>query len=286
MSARILKGAEVAAALNEQITAWVAQLKAAGVTPTLAIVRAGERPDDVSYERAALKKAEKLGLGTRSVVLAANVTQEEVLGHIAALNDDASVHGVLVLRPLPPQVDEAAVRNALNPAKDADGLTDVSISGVFTGNGSGFAPCTAQSCMEILEHYGVELEGRRALVIGRSLVVGRSVSMMLLQRDATVHIAHSRTRNLPELARDADIIVACAGRAQMVGEEYLRPGQTVVDVGINFTPEGVMVGDVDFTVAEQVVSAVTPVPGGVGSVTTSVLCKHVVQAALAAAGLG
>lgn len=283
--AKVLKGAEVAAAINAEIEEGVERLKAAGTVPCLAILRAGDSPDDVSYERAALKKAEKLGLDARSVVLSENVETATVVRSIEALNEDESVHGVLILRPLPPQVDETAVRNALDPAKDADGLTDVSISGVFTGNGEGFAPCTAQSCMEILEHYGVELDGKRALVIGRSLVVGRSVAMMLLARNATVQIAHTHTSNTPHLAQKSDIIIACAGRAQMVDASYLRPGQTLIDVGINFTDEGKMVGDVDFDAAQSIVDALTPVPGGVGSVTTSVLCKHVVQAACKAAGL-
>jgi methylenetetrahydrofolate dehydrogenase (NADP+)/methenyltetrahydrofolate cyclohydrolase len=278
--ATILKGAEVADALNAQLIAEVEELKATGLTPTLAILRVGERGDDISYERGATKRAEKVGVAVKNVLLPADVAQSELEAAIDELNADASVHGVLMFRPLPKHIDEDAVRNRLAPAKDIDGITDASAAGVFTGQNTGFAPCTPQACMEILEYFGVEVKGREAVVVGRSLVVGKPAAMMLLDRHATVTVCHSRTIDLPAVVRRADIVIACVGRAQMLDAEYFSPGQVVIDVGINVTEDGALVGDVDFQAAEPIVEALTPVPGGVGTVTTSVLVKHVVQAAM------
>jgi methylenetetrahydrofolate dehydrogenase (NADP+)/methenyltetrahydrofolate cyclohydrolase len=275
----VLSGAEVAAALNKGIAQDVEALKARGVAPALAIVRVGERGDDLSYERGATKRAEKVGVAVRSVALAADVTQKELLGVIRELNVDAAVHGVLLFRPLPGHIDEDTVRNALVPEKDVDGITDLSLAGVFAGNDTGYAPCTPQACMEILDHFGIDVKGKNAVVVGRSLVVGKPAAMMLLDRHATVTVCHSRTVDLPSVVRAADIVIACVGRPRMLGAEYLSTGQTVIDVGINVTDEGTLVGDVDFEVAEGIVAAITPVPGGVGTVTTSVLMKHVVEAA-------
>lgn len=277
--AHILKGAEVVEALNAGIESEVKHLKTKGVDPTLAIVRVGERGDDISYERGATKRAEKLGVAVKSLVLAEDSTTAELVQTIEALNADHSVHGVLMFRPLPQHIDEDVVRNTLAPAKDIDGITDLSLAGVFSDTATGFAPCTAQACMEILKHFGVELKGKKAVVVGRSLVVGKPVSLLLLAQHATVTIAHSRTANLPGTVKAADIVIACVGRAQMVDASYLSPGQIVIDVGINVTEEGTLVGDVNTGEAEPIVEAITPVPGGVGTVTTSVLVKNVVQAA-------
>jgi methylenetetrahydrofolate dehydrogenase (NADP+)/methenyltetrahydrofolate cyclohydrolase len=278
-TARILKGAEVVAALDGRIAAEVVRLKAQGVCPTLAIVRVGGRGDDVSYERGATKRAEKVGVGIKNVVLPEGVTQDDLLGAIEQLNNDASVHGVLLFRPLPRHIDEDAVRNALDVVKDVDGITDLSLAAVFAGTGTGFAPCTPAACMEIIEHFGIEVKGRSAVVVGRSLVVGRPAAMMLLERNATVTICHSRTKGLQLSVQGADIVIACVGREQMIDGNYLSEGQVVIDVGINVAEDGQLVGDVDFKDAEGTVAAVTPVPGGVGTVTTSVLMKHVVEAA-------
>jgi methylenetetrahydrofolate dehydrogenase (NADP+)/methenyltetrahydrofolate cyclohydrolase len=277
--ASILKGSEVADALSARLATDVEELKDSGIQPTLAILRVGERGEDLSYERGAIKRAEKVGVLTQSIVLPEDVLQDELEAAIDRLNADSEVHGVLMFRPLPAHINEDAARNRLAPAKDVDGITDTSAVGVFTGRGFGFAPCTPQACMEILEHFGVEFKGRRAVVVGRSLVVGKPAAMMLLERHATVTICHSRTRDLPEVVRSAEIVIACVGRAKMITAEYLSPGQIVIDVGINVTEQGDLVGDVDFETAERVVGALTPVPGGVGAVTTSVLMKHVVQAA-------
>jgi methylenetetrahydrofolate dehydrogenase (NADP+)/methenyltetrahydrofolate cyclohydrolase len=276
----ILKGDKVVDALNSRITKDVEMLKSQGVLPTLAILRVGERPDDVSYERGAMKRAEKVGVAVRNVLLPETVRVEALIAAIESLNTDASVHGVLLFRPLPAHIDEDLVRNTLISDKDIDGITDLSLSGVFTDTSTGFAPCTAAACLEIIDHYDIELKGRRVVVIGRSLVIGKPVAMMLLARHATVTLAHSRTEDLPSVAREADVVIVCVGRAQMVGDGYLKPGQTVIDVGINVTGDGQLVGDVDFAAAETIASVrITPVPGGVGTVTTSVLMKHVVTAA-------
>lgn len=279
MTASVLKGFDVVEAMNAQIAEEVEKLKGKGIVPLLAILRVGERGDDVSYERGATKRAEKVGVAIKNVVLPENVAQEDLLAAIEALNNDQAVHGVLMFRPLPVHIDEEAVRNALDPKKDVDGITDLSLAGVFSGTNTGYAPCTAQACMEIIDHFGYQLKGKNVVVIGRSLVVGKPLAMMLLGRHATVTIAHSRTENLAQIAAGADVVIACVGRAQMIDESYLSQGQIVIDVGINFTPEGSLVGDVDFESAQAVVEAITPVPGGVGTVTTSTLMKHVVEAA-------
>lgn len=277
--AELLKGAAVVTALNEKMMAEIATLKSKGISPTLAILRVGERDDDISYEKGAMKRCETVGVAVKNVVLPADVTQDDLMANVNALNNDNNVHGVLIFRPLPKHLDEEAVRNALKPEKDIDGITDGSLAGVFTGNGRGFAPCTAQACMEILDYYKVDCKGKRAVVIGRSLVVGKPAAIMLMGKNATVTVCHTRTVDMPAVARTADILIVAAGKANAVTKEYLAPGQIVVDVGINMTEDGKLCGDVKFDDAEPIVGAVTPVPGGVGTVTTSVLVSHVVEAA-------
>ncbi|HIY07942.1 MAG TPA: bifunctional 5,10-methylenetetrahydrofolate dehydrogenase/5,10-methenyltetrahydrofolate cyclohydrolase [Firmicutes bacterium] len=277
--AKLLKGAEVTAALNERIKADVEDLKAKGVNPTLAIVRVGERPDDLSYERGATKRCDTLGVAVEKVLLPEDVTQEELMAAIDRVNNDDRIHGVLIFRPLPKHLDDEAVRRALKPEKDIDGITDGSLVGVFAGTKQGFPPCTPQACMEILDHYGIDPKGKRAVVIGRSLVVGKPAAMMLLGKHATVTVCHTRTVDMPAVCREAEILIVAAGRAGVVGKEYFAPGQIVIDVGINVNAEGKLCGDVNFEEAEPVVEAITPVPGGVGTVTTSVLVGHVVEAA-------
>ncbi len=278
--AEILKGAPVTAALNENMTKEVACLKEQGIVPTLAILRVGERPDDLSYERGAMKRCETVGVEVRNVVLDADVSQEDFDAALTQLNDDDSVHGILLFRPLPKHLDGEKARCMLKPEKDVDGCTDGSLAGVFTNTKVGFPPCTAQAAMEILNYYGVDCSGKRAAVIGRSLVVGRPVSMMLMHKNATVTTCHTKTVNMPEITRQADILIVCAGQMESIGAEYLSEGQTVVDVGIGWNDEkGKLCGDVKFEEAEKVAGAVTPVPGGVGTVTTSVLVSHVVEAA-------
>ena len=277
--AEILKGAPVAAAIDAETAERAAVLTAKGKTPTLAILRVGERPDDVYYENAASKRCAKLGINTVKFTFSADASQREVMDAVEKINTDDSIHGALIFRPMPKSIDEEAVRQALSPEKDVDGITDISMAGVFTGSERGFAPCTAQSCMEILKFYGIDPKGKKAAVLGRSLVIGRPVAMMLMAANATVTVCHTRTENIAEEAQKADIVIAAVGRAKICGADHFRQGQVVLDVGMNATDEGKMCGDVDFDSAELVVDAITPVPGGVGSVTTSVLLRHVVEAA-------
>ena len=276
---KILKGSEVVEDLNERISAQVEKLKSQNVQPALVIVRVGERGDDISYERGATKRAEKLGVEVQSIVLPESIETAELQEVISKLNQNDEVHGVLMFRPLPKHIDEDLIRNTLAPQKDIDGITDLSLAGVFSDTDTGFAPCTAQACMEILKHFNYDLKGKRAVVVGRSLVIGKPVAMLLLAEHATVTIAHSRTNDLPGTVKEADIVIACVGRAQMVDARYLSPGQVVIDVGINVMDDGALVGDVNAEEAEGIVEAITPVPGGVGTVTTSVLIQNVVQAA-------
>ena len=277
--AELWKGAPVAAALTERLIPRAQALVEKGVTPTLAIVRVGERPEDLSYERGALKRCEKVGIAVRQYLLTSEATQADLMEVIEDINRDDSIHGCLMFRPLPKHMDEAAACAALSPAKDVDGITAGSLAAVFSGSGAGYPPCTAQACLEILDHYGYELKGKRAVVVGRSLVIGKPVSMLLLGRHATVTICHTRTADLPGECRQADVLVAAAGKAGAVSAQCLAPGQVVLDVGINVDENGNLVGDVDFAAAENTVEAITPVPGGVGAVTTSVLARHVIEAA-------
>ena len=277
--AKQLLGKEVTAALNERIKADVAKLEEKGVKPTLCIIRVGENDSDISYERGATKRCETLGVACEKILLPADVSQEELLATIDKVNKDDAIHGVLLFRPLPKHLDQSVIENALDPAKDVDCMTDGSMSGVFTGKNVGFPPCTPQACMEILDHYGIDCTGKKAVVVGRSLVVGKPAAMMLIKKNATVTVCHTRTVDMPSVVREADIVIVAAGRAGIVDDTYLAPGQVVIDVGINVNAEGKLCGDVDYAKAEPVVEAITPVPGGVGSVTTSVLVGHVVEAA-------
>jgi methylenetetrahydrofolate dehydrogenase (NADP+)/methenyltetrahydrofolate cyclohydrolase len=284
--AELLNGAPVVEALNRSIALKAVELAGRGIIPTLAIVRIGERQDDIAYERGAVKRCEKTSVQVRQVLLPADVTQERLIDELQKLNADTMVHGILLFRPLPKGIDDNAVRNMVAPSKDIDGITDLSLAGVFTGSAIGYPPCTAQACMEILNHYGIDPAVRRTVVIGRSLVVGKPLTMMLIARNATVTVCHTRTMDMPELCRKAEILIASAGRAKVVGKSCLSPNQIVIDVGINVDENGNMCGDVHFQEAEQIVKAITPVPGGVGTVTTSVLVKHVVEAAAKSAETG
>ncbi|MCC8029392.1 MAG: bifunctional 5,10-methylenetetrahydrofolate dehydrogenase/5,10-methenyltetrahydrofolate cyclohydrolase [Lachnospiraceae bacterium] len=278
--ATLLKGAPAAAALSEKMRRDTEELRASGVTPTLGILRVGERDDDLSYERGAMNRCASAGVAVRNAVLPADVDSDTFFAALADLNEDDSVHGILMFRPLPKHLDEEKARRLLSPAKDVDGCTDASLAGVFTNTPIGFAPCTAQAVMEILKFYGIDCAGKKAAVIGRSLVVGRPVSMMLMHENATVAICHTRTPDVPSVTREADLVIACSGQMESVGAAYVRAEQTVIDVGIGWNEEkGKMCGDVRFEEVEPVVSALTPVPGGVGSVTACVLVSHVVEAA-------
>ena len=288
--AKLLLGKEVTAAMNEKLQARVAALKEKGVTPKLAIVRCGENPSDLSYEKGATARAELIGVEVQKFVLPEDVTKEALIAQIEAINADDSIHGVLMFRPLPKHLkaDQNEICNRLDPKKDVDCMTHLSNAGVFEGlNGLGFAPCTPAACMEILDYYGIDCKGKNAVVIGRSLVVGKPAAMMLMGKNATVTVCHTKTVNTAEICRNADIIVSAAGVLNSLTKDYVRPGQVVVDVSINWDEnkinakggKGGIAGDAKFDEVEPIVEAITPVPGGVGSVTTSVLMKHVVEAA-------
>ncbi|MBR4165507.1 MAG: bifunctional 5,10-methylenetetrahydrofolate dehydrogenase/5,10-methenyltetrahydrofolate cyclohydrolase [Lachnospiraceae bacterium] len=282
--AMLLKGAPAAAALNERSAAAAAALKAKGIVPTLAILRVGARDGDLSYERGAMKRCEQIGADVKNVVLPADVEADVFFAALESLNRDDTVHGILMLRPLPKHLDGERARRMLAPEKDVDGCTDGSLAGVFTNTPLGFPPCTAQAAMEILKYYGIPFSGKRAAVIGRSLVVGRPAAMMLMHENATVTVCHTRTADVPAVTREADIVIAASGQPESIGAEFLREGQTVIDVGISWNEaKQKLCGDVRFEEAEPLVEAITPVPGGVGAVTTSVLVSHVVEAAARAA---
>ena len=274
-----LTGKEVSNAVKERVAEGVKTLAQSGITPTLAILRVGERPDDLSYERSAIKVAATLGIEVRSIVLPADATQEQIEVAIDGINDDVSIHGCLMFRPLPKGIDETALCNRLDARKDMDGIGLSSLAGIFAGTGQGYAPCTAQACIEICDYYNVPVQGKRVVVIGRSLVIGKPVSMLFLQRNATVTICHSRSENLAEITREADVVVCATGRAKAYDARYFSAGQTVIDVGINVDDQGNLCGDVDFDSVEPLVATITPVPRGVGSVTTALLMEHVVKAA-------
>ena len=278
--ARILKGKEVADALTARMQQDVEELKAQGVTPTLCIFRVGERPDDLAYERGATKRAQAAGVKVKNLILPGDVPQDVFDRELNRVNKDDTIHGILLFMPLPKHLDTERARQMLNPAKDVDGCTDLSLAGVFTNTKTGFPPCTAQAAMEILHHFDIPVSGKKAAVIGRSLVIGRPVGMMLMHENATVVNCHTRTVDVPSITREADILIAAAGRLHSVTRDFTNPDQVVIDVGINWDEEkGGISGDVAFEDVEPHVQAITPVPGGVGSVTSSVLIGHVIEAA-------
>ena len=286
--AKRLLGKEVNEALVASLQTRAAALKEKGVTPTLAILRLGENPSDLSYEKGATKRAEEIGVAIKNFILPEASTKEEVLAVIDQINADDSIHGCLMFRPLPKHLkaDQDEICNRLAPKKDVDSMTHMSNAGVFEGQDLGYAPCTPAACMEILDHYGIDCKGKKAVVIGRSLVVGKPAAMMLMAKNATVTVCHTRTVDPAAVCREADIIISAAGVLNSLTKDFVRPGQVVIDVSMNWNPEkitskgkGGMCGDAIFDEVEPIVGAITPVPGGVGAVTTSVLMKHVVEAA-------
>ena len=291
--ARLLLGREAAVSLDQRTSEAAAALKAAGITPALAIVRCGENASDLAYEAGVLKRSKAAGIEVRRVILKENCEKESLIREIHKLNEDPGVHGVLMFRPLPKALKpyEGGICNELSPEKDVDCMTDLSNAGVYEGKELGFPPCTPSACMEILDYYGIDLEGKNVVVIGRSLVVGRPLAMMLMARHATVTICHTRTRDLPSITRRADVIVSSAGVLNSLTAEHVREGQVVIDVSINWDPSGKggkggIAGDAAFDEIEGIAGAITPVPGGVGAVTTSVLFSHVVTAAQRQKGKG
>lgn len=277
---KLLKGKAVADAITEKLITEVEVLKSKGIIPTLAIMRVGERSDDISYERGATKRCEAVGVAVKNILLPQDVPEADFFAVLEELNQDDSVHGILMFRPLPKHIDGEKARKLLDFSKDVDGCTDMSLAGVFTGTKLGFCPCTAEAAMEILHYYDIDVKGKNVAVIGRSLVIGRPVAMLLMHENATVTICHTRTEDVASISRKADIVVAASGRMESIDLQYLREGQVVIDVGIGWNEaKAKLCGDVCFDEVSEKIAAITPVPGGVGSVTTSILVRHVVEAA-------
>lgn len=274
----LIKGAPVSAKIKEEVGAMLEKIN--GPAPKLAIVRVGENPDDMSYERGAVKKMDAFGLRSQCYTFPADITDEDFKKEFTAINEDTDVSGILLLRPLPKQICEKDIEAMIDPEKDLDGISPVNIAKVFSGDSTGFAPCTPEAVIEVLKAYNIPMEGKRAVIVGRSMVVGRPLSMLLLKENATVTICHTRTKDLTETCKQAEILVAAAGKAKMLDDSYVGENTTVIDVGINVDENGKLCGDVAADTLEGKSGNLTPVPGGVGAVTTAVLAKHLVQAVL------
>ncbi len=278
--AEVLKAKPVADAMKADMIKRVEALKARGATPKLGIIRVGARPDDLFYEGGAKKTCAGVGMACEVFEFPEDIGQaafEKAVSEISAKKD---VNGILMFSPLPKHLDERKIRTLIPVEKDVDCLTTSGAAKVFTDDTTGFPPCTPSACMEMLKFYNIPIKGKKCVVVGRSLVVGKPLAMLLLREHGTVTICHSRTENLPGVCQDGEIVIAAVGKAKMLKGNFFKPGQTVIDVGINPDPDnpGKYCGDVDFAQAEPIVNKISPVPGGVGSITTSVLCKHTIMA--------
>lgn len=271
-----LRGKKVSDGIKEYVSK---ELETLSFVPKLAIVRVGENPDDMSYERGATKKLKSFGLDVASYVFPQDISDEAFKKAFKDINEDDEVTGILLLRPLPRTINEKDIENMIDPKKDLDGISPINIAKVFAGDTTGFSPCTAEAVIEVLKAYDIELTGKRVTVVGRSMVVGKPVSMLLLKENATVTMTHTRTVDLKKTCSDAKIVVAAAGRAKMLNSDYCGQDAVMIDVGINVDDNGKLCGDVDYSTLDGKASAATPVPGGVGTITTAVLAKHLIQAA-------
>lgn len=272
-----LKGADTAARIREEVQKIIASLN--GRIPAAAVVRVGEKPDDISYEKNAMKRIASYGMEAKSFVFPEDIPGEAFLEEFKKINADEDIDGILLLRPLPKHIDEKEAERLMDPGKDLDGISPVNAAKIFAGEADGFAPCTAEAVMEVLKTAGISPEGKEAVIVGRSMVVGRPLSMLLLKENATVTICHTRTKEIEAVCRRADILVAAAGKAGMVTPDFVGDGASVIDVGINVNGDGKLCGDVQWEGLEEKAAAATPVPGGVGTVTTAVLAKHLAVAA-------
>lgn len=271
-----LRGKKVSDGIKEYVSK---ELETLSFVPKLAIVRVGENPDDMSYERGATKKLKSFGLDVASYVFPQDISDEDFKKAFKDINEDDEVTGILLLRPLPRTINEKDIENMIDPKKDLDSISPINIAKVFAGDTTGFSPCTAEAVIEVLKAYDIELTGKRVTVVGRSMVVGKPVSMLLLKENATVTMTHTRTVNLKKTCSDAEIVIAAAGRAKMLNSDYCGQDAVMIDVGINVDENGKLCGDVDYATLDGKASAATPVPGGVGTITTAVLAKHLIQAA-------
>ncbi|MGN1004148.1 MAG: bifunctional 5,10-methylenetetrahydrofolate dehydrogenase/5,10-methenyltetrahydrofolate cyclohydrolase [Oscillospiraceae bacterium] len=279
--AALLKGGPVAAARMKKLSVRIEELRGKGIRPCLAIVRVGEREEDLSYERGAMKRAESLGIEVKRFLLPEEVSEEALLDTLQIVNEDDKIHGCLLFRPLPAHLDTERIANALRPEKDIDAMTTASMGGLLTRANIGFAPCTATACMEILHYYDIPIKGKKVAMIGKSAAVGLPTALLLMNEEATVSVCHILTdpEDTKRFCREANLIISAAGCRNLIRADYVREGQIIIDVGINITPEGKICGDVDFEQVEPLVAAITPVPGGVGAVTSTVMSGHVVEAA-------
>ena len=272
----LLYGADTAKKIKDEISGMLSELK--GYIPTLGIVRIGSNPADISYEKGAVKKMESLSLKTKVFEFDENISSDDFIDEFKKINEDDEIDGILLFRPLPEHIDEKKVIEVLDERKDLDGISYKNIAKVFAGDESGFAPCTAKAVIKILESNNIELEGKNVVVLGRSMVIGKPVAMLAIQKNATVTLCHSKTVDLKKVCKNADILIVAIGRAKMINDDYIGEDAVVIDVGINFF-EGKLCGDVDLENVKNAAMA-TPVPKGVGAVTTSVLAQHLVIAAL------
>ncbi len=276
--AKVIKGKPVADKITEELSKEIEKIREQGEVPKLGTLRVGERGDDIAYERGAANRMKKIGIDVESVVLPQDITQEDFIVELEKLNNDSSVHGILIFRPLPKQIDESVIKYIIAAEKDIDGFSPVNVGKMAEGDPTGFNPCTPTAVMEMLDFYGVEIKGADASVIGSSMVVGKPAAMLLLNKKATVTVAHSKTKDTAQVARNGEIVVVGVGVPKLVKEDWISDGAVVIDVGINVDDEGNLCGDVDFEKVQEKASMITPVPGGVGSVTTTILAKHVVKA--------
>lgn len=275
---QIIKGKPVADKISENLIKEIEILKEKGISPKLAIVRVGARPDDLAYERGALGRSKKVGIETEVKELPEDISQEDFIKELKTLNEDKDINGILVFRPLPKHLNEDIIKYEIAPEKDIDCLSPVNEAKLLEGDKTGFPPCTPTAVIEMLKYYNVEIQGKNAVVLGRSMVVGKPAMLLLLNENATVTVCHSRTKEMEKITSNADILVAAIGKGKFVKENYVGKDAVVIDVGINVDESGNLCGDVDFDTVMDKASMITPVPGGVGSVTTSILAKHVVKA--------
>ncbi|HHV45435.1 MAG TPA: bifunctional 5,10-methylenetetrahydrofolate dehydrogenase/5,10-methenyltetrahydrofolate cyclohydrolase [Tissierellia bacterium] len=276
--ADILKGNAVAKDIKERIRKDVEELSKENRIPMLAIVRLGDNPGDISYEKSIIKNCDSVGIKAKVYELDVNTTTGKLVELIEELNIDNSISGILVFRPLPKHIDEEIIRNSISTKKDVDCMHPWNLEKIFEGDISGFAPCTPKAAMEIIKYYDIPLEGKNVVVVNRSMVVGKPLAMMLLKENATVTICHSKTKGLHTLTNNADIVVVALGKAKFFDERYFNEKSVVIDVGVSEDENGRISGDVDYEKVEPIVDKITPVPGGVGSVTTSILLSQVVHA--------
>ncbi|WP_025026193.1 bifunctional methylenetetrahydrofolate dehydrogenase/methenyltetrahydrofolate cyclohydrolase FolD [Caldalkalibacillus mannanilyticus] len=278
MSAKIIDGKAIASQFREKMKEELKQLKSQEIIPGLAVIIIGEDPASVSYVKAKIRACEEVGIYSRCIRLSGDTTEQELLQHIDKLNQDVQIHGILVQLPLPLHISEKAVIDAISPEKDVDGFHPMSVGNMLIGDEC-FLPCTPHGIVKMIQHTGTELAGKNVVVVGRSNIVGKPVSMLLLQENATVTICHSKTQNLAEHTKKADILVVAVGKAGVIGPEHVSEGTIVIDVGVNRNAEGKLVGDVRFDELLSIASHITPVPGGVGPMTITMLLYNTIESA-------